>query len=117
MASDGNKFICFLLGGFVGASLALLLAPKSGEDTRKILEDKYNEGSDLLSQKAQEGRDFVSEKSRELASRVTAGVDRGKETFDRQREQMAGAVETGKEAYEAEKRKLEHPRKGKKSAS
>lgn len=117
MASEGDKFIYFLLGGFVGASVALLLAPRSGEDTRKFLEDKYKEGTDLLGQKAQEGRDFVSEKSRDVADRVAGGLDQGKETFSRQREQVVAAIEAGKEAYEEEKHKLERPRKRKKSAS
>ena len=38
MASSGDKLIYFMVGGFVGASVALLLAPRSGEETRDFLD-------------------------------------------------------------------------------
>ncbi len=38
--SSTSKFLCgFLIGGAVGAIAGILLAPKSGEETRQMLKD------------------------------------------------------------------------------
>jgi len=112
MASEGEKFIYFLLGGFVGASVALLLAPRSGEETRKFLEEKYKKGADLLGQTVQRGEDLVNDQLPD-----SSGPDQAKDTVSRQREQVVAAIEAGKEAYEEEKRKLERPSKPEKPVS
>jgi len=119
MASSGDRFIYFLMGGFIGASVALLLAPKSGEETRRFLEDKYKAGTDNLGEKTQEGRDFISDKSREVVERVGETIERGKETIQQQKEQVAAALEAGVQAYENEKGKLKGvvTKKKKKSVS
>ncbi len=119
MDSSGDKFIYFLMGGFIGASVALLLAPKSGEETRRFLGDKYKEGTDHLDEKTQEGRDFISDKSREVVERVGETIERGKETIQKQKEQVAAALEAGVQAYENEKGKLKGvvTKKKKKSVS
>jgi gas vesicle protein len=36
----GTVVIAFVLGAVTGAAVALLMAPASGEETRRILEDK-----------------------------------------------------------------------------
>lgn len=107
MASNGDRFIYFLAGGFVGAAVALLFAPKSGEETRRILENKYKEGAERLTQKAREGKELLTERSHEMADRLGESIDKGRETVQRQKEQITAAVEAGKEAYEEEKRNLE----------
>lgn len=37
--NSGSMLVSFLLGGIVGAGLALLLAPRSGDETRKKISD------------------------------------------------------------------------------
>ncbi len=105
MASNGEKFLYFIIGGFVGAAIGLLLAPKSGEETRAFLGSKYREGTSALGEKARQGRDALAEKSREVTSKVSQTIDKGREMIARQREQVNAAVEAGKKAYEDEKRK------------
>ncbi len=124
MASNGDKLTYFLVGGFVGAAIALLFAPKSGEETRSFIEGKYRQGTDKLAQKVTEGRDTLRDgterlmekarvgkeafrdKSREVAEKVTQGIDKGRETLARQKEQLAKAVEAGKLSYHEQKEKL-----------
>lgn len=124
MASNGDKLIYFLVGGFVGAAVALLFAPKSGEETRNYLESKYREGAEKLSQKAAEGREALRDgagrivekargsgealrdKSRDVAEKLSHSLDKGRETLARQKEQLAKAVEAGRQAYQSEKEKL-----------
>jgi gas vesicle protein len=86
--------LTFLLGGVVGAGLALLFAPMSGRETR---------------QKIVEMTDDVKDKSTEYASqaksKVTSLVDEGKTLYDERKSILKSAVEAGKEAYEKEKEK------------
>ncbi len=77
----------FVAGVGVGTVLALLFAPKTGEQTRK-----------LISKKAGEGRDFVASKGRQLRDQAEELVDKGKELASRQKERLAEALEVGKEA-------------------
>ena len=92
MEDNGNsKFIYFLAGLGIGALVGILFAPQSGEQTRE-----------LLSGKAEEGRDYLVQKGREVRDQASTFVDRGKEAFSQQREQLSAAIEAGKQAYRAE---------------
>ncbi len=93
----GEKALYFVLGGFIGAAIALLLAPRSGEETRKLIAMKTREGADYLANRARD----VSEKTGSL-------VDRGKEVLQQQRDQLAAALEAGKQAYREEKEKAKN---------
>ena len=92
MESEGHVWTSVLAGitiGFVvGASLALLFAPKSGSETREIIKNKAGEGTDFLKQRGTEFKQTASE-----------WVDKGKEALGRQKENLADAMEAGKQAY------------------
>ena len=90
----GEKALFFALGAFIGATIALLLAPRSGEETRKY-----------IATKARDGADFVTSRSRNVVDRTSSYVDRGKEMLQAQRDQLAAALEAGKAAYRDEKDK------------
>ena len=90
----GEKALFFILGAFVGATTALLLAPRSGEETRK-----------LLASKAREGADYIARQGRDLADKASGYVEKGREYLDQQKDQIAAAVEAGKQAYREEKSK------------
>ena len=89
--TGGSKFIYFLVGLGFGALLGVLFAPQSGEETRKLIADK-----------TEEGRDYLLRKSRQVREQAADYIDRGKETVAKQREQIAAAIEAGKQAYRAE---------------
>lgn len=89
-----EKALFFVLGAFIGAATALLLAPRSGEETRR-----------LIASKAREGADFVASRSRNVADKTTSYIDKGKEILQQQRDQLAAALEAGKQAYREEKDK------------
>ncbi|MDR0842424.1 MAG: YtxH domain-containing protein, partial [Acidobacteriota bacterium] len=57
----GEKALFFLVGGAIGAAAALLLAPRSGAETRK-----------LIVTKAREGADVVTARSKVVADKATA---------------------------------------------
>lgn len=82
------KFAYFMAGLGVGAILALLFAPKSGEETRK-----------LIAEKAGEGKDYVAAKGRELRQQAEELVEKGKDLMAKPKELLADSVEAGKQAY------------------
>lgn len=74
----GTVVIAFMLGAVTGAAVALLVAPASGEETRR-----------KLAERAREGRERAGDAARQ-----------GRELWNRQRENLSSAFERGREAYE-----------------
>jgi len=97
MAEKTNsKVSYFLVGLGIGSLLGILFAPKSGEETREY-----------LSQKAKEGSEYAQKKARELMERAGDLVERGKEELTEVKEQITAAVDVGRETYEREKSKAQ----------
>ncbi len=117
-SSASTKLTYLLVGGGIGAILALLFAPKSGEElrgdiadvTRKGLE-KGKEAASQLQEKAGEYYETASEKAGELYSAASekAGElgDKAKAVAARGANPFTAAIEAGKEAYTSEKRRTE----------
>jgi gas vesicle protein len=99
MESDGHVWTNVLAGvaiGFVvGASLALLFAPKSGAQLRTDLGDAV----DGLKDKAEQVLDDLQGSASEL-------VSRSRSTLEQTRENIVRSVEAGKEAYTQKKEEL-----------
>ena len=85
---DDNKFSYFFLGLGLGVAAGLLFAPKSGPETREYLRSKADEGRDYLRQRGEEVRD-----------QAVDAFERSKANVTRQRDNLAAAVEAGKQAY------------------
>ena len=77
----------FFLGAAVGAAVALLMAPKSGRETRDILVEKGNE----FARKAQE-------LATEAQGRAGEWIDKSRELFEEQTQRLMSALEAGKQA-------------------
>jgi len=86
--NGGSKLVFFLAGLGLGAVVALLFAPKSGEETRRF-----------IAQKADEGKDYVTAKGKELREQADDVVGKGKDLVAKGKERLADAVEAGKQAY------------------
>jgi gas vesicle protein len=50
----GSFFAGFVIGGLVGAAMALMLAPQSGEETRRVIQDRSIELRDKAVETSQE---------------------------------------------------------------
>ena len=95
MADNGGAKVGYFLAGMgIGAMLALLFAPRSGEETRQYLRDR-----------AGEGLDTAKRQIRELRERAEEYTEKGKDYVERQRESVSAALEAGKQAYREEKKK------------
>ncbi len=93
-SSAGEKALYLMLGAMIGAATALLLAPRSGVETRK-----------LILSKAREGADVVANRAKAVVGKTSEYVERGKELLQQQRDQLTAAFEAGKQAYREEKDK------------
>lgn len=104
------KIISFITGLGVGAAVALLFAPHSGEETREQISDS-----------AQQGRRYARKRVRDLQAAASGAIDRGRGILDRGSEVLdrskdiidrgkdlldrgADAIEQGQDTIERHKR-------------
>jgi gas vesicle protein len=122
--------LCYLLiGGGIGAVIALLLAPKSGQELRGDLADATRKGIDKSREAAQQlgeraGGYYESTRDRagELYTQATSKASdiysqasekvgdvakTARETASRPTSTVVAAIDAGKKAYQEEKRKTE----------
>jgi gas vesicle protein len=74
----GTVIVAFVLGALTGAAVALLMAPTTGEEMRR-----------MLGERAREGRERAEEAARQ-----------GREMWNRQRDTISTAFDRGREAYQ-----------------
>ncbi len=103
---DDRRFSYFFLGLGLGVAVGLLFAPKSGEETRRVLRSK-----------AEGGRDYVLRRTKEVREGALGLVERGKDVVNRQKDQIASAFEAGKQAYRESVGKPETPAEATESGS
>lgn len=113
MSDNNNEFGAFmsglLLGGIAGAITALLLAPQSGEETRKVILDKSLELKDKALETVEEARQRA-EKAADDA-RLAA-----QEYTHKLQEQAKGLQEQGRVILEEQKQKISKVAKGSKKS-
>jgi gas vesicle protein len=84
----------FFFGAALGAAAALLMAPKTGQETRELLTQQSGE---------------VAKKAQELAvdaqGRAGEWLDKSRELFEEQTQRLLNAFEAGKDAMREEIRK------------
>ena len=98
MANDRNDAAGYLgwffLGGVIGAVAALLMAPRTGRETREILAERGNE---------------VAKRAQAMATdaqgRAGEWFDKSRELFEEQTQRLMTAFEAGKDAMRDEIRK------------
>lgn len=90
--SASSMLLSFLLGGIVGAAVALLMAPQTGRETRMRIREFAGDVRDKT-------KDYVED----VRGKVTTTVEKGKELYEEKKSAITKAVEAGKEAYEKEK--------------
>jgi gas vesicle protein len=91
----GSAILSFLVGGLVGAGIALLVAPKSGKETRQQLRE-------LAEDVKGQAEGYIEQ----MKDQVSSVVEQGKSLLEGQKSILASAVEVGKEVFEKEKQKL-----------
>lgn len=116
--SISSKLTYLLIGGGIGAILALLFAPKSGQELREDIAEATRKGVDRSREAAQQlgeragqyyeaTRERASELYSQAAEKVGEVAHTARETATRKTGTIAAAIDAGKKAYEEEKRKTE----------
>jgi gas vesicle protein len=77
----GTVILAFVLGAITGAAVALLMAPVSGEEARRLLSDRAREGRERAEEAARQGREFLNRQRDTL----TSAVERGREAYNQAR--------------------------------
>ncbi len=123
-SSATTKLTYLLIGGGIGAVLALLFAPKSGHELRGDIADvtrkgieKSKETAVLVGEKAGDYYEVTREKAGELyhtaQEKASEYKEKAGELTEKAREAALGAnpfsaaIEAGKDAYQEEKQRLE----------
>jgi len=91
----------FFLGGVIGAAAALLLTPRTGQQTREMLSEHGEE----LARRAQE-------MATEAQGRAGEWLDKSRDLFEEQTQRLMTAFEAGKDAMRDEMRKGPNPPRG-----
>lgn len=69
-AGAGLVMMAFIMGAVTGAAVGLLLAPTSGDETRRLLNSRAREGRDRAADMAGRGREFVRQQRDHLATAI-----------------------------------------------
>ena len=113
-----TRLTYLLIGGGIGAVLALLFAPKSGQELRGDIADATRKGIDRsreaasqLGERAGEYYETTRGRASEIYSTASEKVGEvartAREAAARQTGTVAAAIDAGKKAYQEEKRKTE----------
>jgi gas vesicle protein len=104
---NGGSVGSFLLGLTIGAGVALLLAPQSGEDTRREIARQARQARDRAREFADDVGERVTNRVNDARDAVTQRVDRARQAVDLKRRQVERAVEAGRAAAQQAREDLE----------
>jgi gas vesicle protein len=117
-SSVSTKLTYLIIGGGIGAVIALLFAPKSGKELREDIADasrkgieKGREAASQLQERAGEyyeaGREKASDLYQSAQGKASEYSEKAKAAAARTANPFSAAIEAGKDAYTAEKRRNE----------
>ncbi len=87
--------LAFILGGVLGASLALILAPEEGTHARQRLRRMARDWSEKTADITEDMRDRLEE-----------AVEQGRDIYEEKKSLLTAAVKAGKDAMYKEREKL-----------
>ena len=103
----GLSCISFLVGGVLGASLALLYAPQSGDLTRREMREKA-ERTIIKAQKLEDDLKYsVNHLVGNIKLKINHLIEEGKYIAEDKKREILAALQAGTDALEKERYKLE----------
>ncbi|MFN2636629.1 MAG: YtxH domain-containing protein [Gemmatimonadaceae bacterium] len=96
-----------LLGIVLGAGVALLLAPQSGEETRRTIARRARRAQEVAQDFVQDVSGTVAEKFQEVRAGVEERIDATLDSVDRKRRQVSNAYDAGRAAARQARGELE----------
>jgi gas vesicle protein len=107
MSDNSSRIVAaLLLGGAVGAAIALLYAPKSGRKTRKDIAKAANRARDSVVDLADETARRVNDFVGEVRDRAEGIIDLGSSVSENARKEVIKALDSGQKAFEQQKKRI-----------
>jgi gas vesicle protein len=95
-----------LIGGLIGAAIALLYAPKSGRKTRKDIiraaRRAKNSTADLIEDAIDDVNDFIND----LKEKASDIAGQGTDLTDKAKKEIMATLEQGQKAIDKQKQKI-----------
>jgi gas vesicle protein len=105
---EGGGIGSFILGAMVGAGLALLFAPQSGEETQRDIKDRALRLRDAAEERIKEAQKQLEEKiesarleMNERVDQIKDAVDAGRQAALEARHELERKLDQSKAAYRA----------------
>jgi len=96
----------FLLGGVIGAAVALLYAPNSGAETRKEISRTARRVKNSTVDLIEDAIDDVNEFTSDLRRKASDVIGQGVELSDKAKKEIAATLDRGQKKIEKQRKKL-----------
>ena len=94
-ADAGSWLLSFILGGLIGAGIALLVAPKSGRQTRARIKDM-----------AEDAKERAEDYSEQAKDRISTAMHKGADVLQQKKEDIESTITRAKKGYQRAKETL-----------
>jgi gas vesicle protein len=105
---SGGGIGSFIIGLALGAGVALLLAPQSGEETRRAVARRARRAQEAAQDFVEDVSGTVADKFNQVRASVEERIDATFEAVDAKKRQVSNAVEAGRAAARQTRGELEH---------
>jgi gas vesicle protein len=107
MDEDYKKIaLAFLIGGAVGAGIALLYAPQSGKDTRKDIAKTARKIKRETVNIVEDAIDTINDFADDVKEKISDLIDSGKDISDSAKKEILKNLEHGQKTIEKQKKRI-----------
>lgn len=107
MSEDYKKIaLAFLIGGAVGAGIALLYAPQSGKDTRKDIAKTARKIKRETVNIVEDAIDTINDFADDVKEKISDLIDSGKDISDSAKKELLKNLEHGQKTIEKQKKRI-----------
>lgn len=103
----GMPVVSFVAGSMIGAGIALLYAPQSGDRTRQEMRERAERTIIKAQQLEDDIKETMGHLIEEIRLRVNRLIEEGKCLAEDKRKEVLADLEAGKQVLEGERNKLE----------
>ncbi len=103
---EGKVLGAFLVGGLLGAGLALLFAPQSGERTRKDISKFSKKVKEGAVERGEDTVESIVNLADEIGEKISDVASKGKELSEDTKKKILKTIEDGQRIIEKQKSKL-----------
>lgn len=105
--SVSGSLLLLLAGGLVGAGIALLYAPLSGEESRRYLSIQKERARNRARDLTESVKENVGEIVNEVKGSIDKLIEEGVELTKEKKAELFSAIEAGMKTMEAERKRLD----------